>query len=133
MKKYTKAAIKAAPRFVLAIDYTANYKPLTIDFFDISADTIPAAINEAAGKMHDIGPKNIWCMNLYESTSRLYNDRQQLIYAPVLDCFDTGDDDGWNAGEHWTAPTLWEGSCVIIRDVDGDMAFEGARHVYSER
>ena len=63
--RITKKAIQSAPRFVLGVDYTAAYKPMTIDLFPVEADNVYDAMVEVCKHWDDT---KVWCMSLYERT-----------------------------------------------------------------
>lgn len=64
----TKKAIKAAPQYMVVIDYTASYKPLTIEGKLLKAETLIDAMTEAT-KLFIEG--QVWCLSLFEKTSKV--------------------------------------------------------------
>ena len=64
----TKKAIKAAPQYMVTIDYTAGYKPGTIEGKLLKAKTLIDAMNEATELFVE---GEVWCLSLYEKTSEV--------------------------------------------------------------
>ena len=77
MTKYTLAT---APRFILATDYTADYKPQTIDAELLeNCNTVNAAMREAESRYDE---SKIYCMHIFEKIDRLINGK--IAYVESL-------------------------------------------------
>ena len=53
-------------KYIVSIDYKASYKPMTIEFFDLEAQSITEAMAEANKKWHE----GIYLMQIYEKKGR---------------------------------------------------------------
>lgn len=84
MKKITKAQIKAAPKYVLGIDYKASYKPLTIELKPLKATDLLAAMKEANEYWKFEDDERIWCMSIYENSGKIDEDMETVGYQDCL-------------------------------------------------
>ena len=74
---YTPAT---APRFILATDYTADYKPQTIDAELLEhCKTVNAAMREAESRYDE---SKIWCMLIFEKIDRTFDGK--IVYTESL-------------------------------------------------
>lgn len=79
MKKYIYTPA-TAPRFILATDYTADYKPQTIDAELLECcNTVNAAMREAESRYDE---SKIWCMLIYEKIDRTIDGK--IVYTESL-------------------------------------------------
>ena len=78
----TKKTIKAAPKYMVTIDYTANYKPLTIEGKMLASETLIDAMNEAT-KLFIEG--QVWCLNILEKTGETDEETSTyILYKEIL-------------------------------------------------
>lgn len=80
MKKLTKKAIAAAPKYVVTIDYRATYKPLTLEYKAVEADSILDAMR-AADELFNT--EQVYLLKIKEKTGRVRDD-EFLIYEDRL-------------------------------------------------
>ena len=76
MKRITKKAINEAPKFAIARDYKASYKPLTIDTELLTANDIYEAMEKVNRMFNE---ETDWCIALYEKTGEVKDDC--IIYS----------------------------------------------------
>lgn len=80
MKKLTKKAIAAAPKYMVAIDYRACYRPMTIDYKMIEAKDILEAM-AIADKLFD--EDTVYLLNIMEKTGEV-QENEFLVYEDKL-------------------------------------------------
>ena len=112
MKKITKAQIKAAPRYILGIDYKASYKPLTIELKPLKANDLLSAMLEANEHWKFEDDDTIWCISIYENSGKVLEDGELIQYQDCVTAWTRG---CWQATEdrHDTCKymTRWEEAC----------------------
>ena len=86
--KVTKKVIKAAPEYILGIDYKASYKPLTIELVPMANTDLVEAMKEANEYWND---NEVWCLNLFRKSDVVEDDC--LLYKTCVGA--------WSDG-HWT-------------------------------
>lgn len=90
MKKITKAQIKAAPKYVLGIDYKASYKPMTIELKPLKATDLLAAMKEANENWQFEDDDKIWCLSIYENSGKVTEDGEIVDYQDCLTAWSRG-------------------------------------------
>ncbi len=80
MKKLTKKAIAAAPKYIVSIDYKASYRPMTIERKVIEAADILEAMR-IADKFFD--EEKVYLLNIMEKTGEVCRD-EYLVYTDKL-------------------------------------------------
>lgn len=90
MKKITKAQIKAAPKYVLGIDYKASYKPMTIELKPLKATDLLAAMKEANEYWKFEDDEIIWCLSIYENSGEVTEDGEIVSYQDCLTAWSRG-------------------------------------------
>ena len=83
MKRITKAQIKAAPQYILGIDWKADYKPLTIELHKLEATNLRDAMLEANGYWAWEDDR-IWCISIYEKTDNVTEDGELVHYRDCV-------------------------------------------------
>lgn len=103
MKKLTKKAIAAAPKYILAIDYKASYRPMTIEYEIIEAADILEAMQIADRFFNE---DTVYLLNIMEKTGEV-KENEFLEYKDKLTSRNRGD---WHLtdAEHSEQPyTKW--------------------------
>lgn len=90
MKKITKAQIKAAPKYVLGIDYKASYKPMTIELKPLNATDLKSAMKEANEYWKIEDDDKIWCISIYENNGKVSEDLETVGYQDCLTAWSRG-------------------------------------------
>ena len=78
----TKKAIKAAPQYMVVIDYTASYAPLTIEGRMLKAETLIDAMTEATELFVE---GEVWCLDILEKTGETDEETHTcILYKEIL-------------------------------------------------
>lgn len=80
MKKLTKKAIAAAAKYIVAIDYKASYRPMTIEYKVIKANDIFEAM-QIADMLFD--ENTVYLLNIMEKTGEVH-ENEYLVYEDKL-------------------------------------------------
>ena len=112
MFKVTKKAISESPEFIMGIDWTADYKPMTIDLQPVESRDFETAMHEAEKTLAaNIG--KVWCISLYRKTGKVEDDC--MIYRESITLWDRGGYPYWTMDpeQHETCKYMlqWNEAC----------------------
>ena len=89
MKKITKAQVEKAPKYIAGIDWTAAYKPMTIDLVPLESTDLRSAMIEATEKCWQLFDERIWCLSIYEK-AEVSEDKEIVRYKECLTAWTRG-------------------------------------------